>query len=358
MSRSRPRRFPTYTTIIPRNSERTAVGVQTVLHKSARVVTPESVTTLLSPGERARVDAAGEGCFVTLHRESVDEVLNDLRQRRASAVLVSVAHYASQQTPPVAKLVREFPRIPAVALLTGSEISASQALLSLGRQGVRALIDVRDAQGWRELRRLITEERAETVERMALAQLHVDLAGAPEDCLRFFDALFTAPSSVCTVRQLSRRLGVLGSTLMSRFFRASLPAPKSYLAMARLVRAARLFENPGLSVAQVSTQLEYSSPQSFSRHTSTILQCSAVAFRRQYDGASMLEYMRNTSIIPYRETLLVFHPLVVGPGWMGRDAPPSGASRALMAQRRNESRTGAQPAEMTNSPLGPRFTAR
>ena len=320
MSINKSRRFPTYTTIVPRNTERGAAAVQTVLHKSTRVVTPESVTTLLSPGERARVDAAGEGCFVTLHRESVDEVLNDLRQRRASAVLVSVSHYASQHTPPVARVVREFPRVPAVALLTGAETFAS-AVLSLGQQGVRSLVDVRDAQGWRELRRLITEERTETVERMAVAQLHLDLAGAPEDCLRFFDALFKSPATVCTVRQLSRRLGVLPSTLMSRFFRADLPAPKSYLAMARLVRAARLFENPGLSVARVSTQLEYSSPQSFSRHTSTILQCTAVAFRRRYDGASMFEHMRQAVVIPYRVALLGFHPLVVGPGWMGREAP-------------------------------------
>ncbi|MEO7360213.1 MAG: helix-turn-helix domain-containing protein, partial [Gemmatimonadaceae bacterium] len=237
----------------------------------------------------------------------------------ASAVLVSVSHYASQHTPPVARVVREFPRVPAVALLTGTESSAA-AVLSLGQQGVRALVDVRDAQGWRELRRLITEERSETIERMALAQLHRDLAGAPEDCLRFFDALFKSPASVCTVRQLSRRLGVLPSTLMSRFFRADLPAPKSYLAMARLVRAARLFENPGLSVAQVSTQLEYSSPQSFSRHTGTILQCTAVAFRRRYDGVTMFQHMRESVVIPYRTVLLDFHPLVVGPGWMGRDA--------------------------------------
>lgn len=319
MTKPKARVFPTYITVIPRPGDRARTPVQTVLHKPARLATPESVTTLLSPGERARVDAAGEGCFVTLHRENVDEVLNDLRQRRASAVLVSVAHYASQETPPVARVVREFPRVPAVALLTGAEITSSHAVLSLGQQGVRALVDVRDARGWRELRRLITEERSETVERMAVAQIHADLVGAPEDCLRFFDALFTSPSSVCTVRQLSRRLGVLPSTLMSRFFRAELPAPKSYLAMARLVRAARLFENPGFSVAQVATALEYSSPQSFSRHVSGILQCTAVAFRHQYDGARMFEHMRNTLILPHQAMLRRFNPLVVAPGWMGRE---------------------------------------
>lgn len=300
------RRFPAYTALVPRE------GLK------SRVVALESVATLLSPGERARVDAAGEGCFVTLHRESVDEVINDLRQRRASAVLVSVSHYIAQQTPPVARLVREFPRVPAVALLSGLDASSTHAVLSLGQQGVRALVDVRDASGWRELRRLITDERSESIERRAIAQLNIDLAGAPEDCLRFFDALFSCPASVTTVRQLARRLGVLPSTLMSRFFRANLPAPKQYLAMARLVRAARMFESPGLSIAQVSNQLDYSSPQSFSRHVQTLLQCTAVAFRRRFTGESMLDHMRGELVSPHRDALQHFNPLVVAPGWMGR----------------------------------------
>lgn len=316
MSTNNSRRFPGYVPVIPRAGSQ--LGSKSA-KAGTRTSAPESVTTLLSPSERARVDAAGEGCFVTLHRESVDEVLNDLRQRRASAVLVSVSHYVEQQTPPVARLVREFPRVPAVALLTGMEQSSSQAVLSLGQQGVRALVDVRDARGWRELRRLIAEERSETVERMAITRVSADLAGAPEDCLRFFDALFSSPPSVCTVRQLARRLGVLPSTLMSRFFRANLPAPKKYLAMARLVRAARLFESPGLSVAQIAVQLEYSSPQSFSRHVQTLLHCTAVAFRRRYTGEAMLEHMRAELIAPYREQLIDFNPLIVTPGWMGRE---------------------------------------
>ncbi|MEP6779661.1 MAG: helix-turn-helix domain-containing protein [Gemmatimonadaceae bacterium] len=299
-------RIPSYVRVAPRTS-------------TTQPIKPESVSTLLSAAERPRVDAAGEGCFVTLHRDSVDEVLNDLRMRRASTVLVSVAHYASQHTPPVARLVREFPRIPALALLTQTEPSSTQALLSLGQQGVRALVDVRDARGWRELRRLITEERAESIERIALLHLNTDLKDAPEDCLRFFDALFSSPPSVGTVRVFARRLGVLPSTLMSRFFRANLPAPKKYLAMARLVRSARLFENPGLSVAQVANQLEYSSPQSFSRHIQTLLQCTAVGFRHQYTGESMLQQMRDELVTPYRDQLKTFHPLVVSPGWLGRE---------------------------------------
>lgn len=111
-------------------------------------VSHEAVATFLTPLERQRVDAAGEGCYTTLHRESIDEVLTDLRTQRVSAVLVSVAKYSTQHAPGMARLVREFPRVPAVALLTANEPRTTQSLLALGQQGVRALVKV-----WPILRR-------------------------------------------------------------------------------------------------------------------------------------------------------------------------------------------------------------
>ena len=54
---------------------------------SKSVFQPMPVSTMLTPDERLRVDAAGEGLYSALHRESLDEVLADLRERRAGAVL-------------------------------------------------------------------------------------------------------------------------------------------------------------------------------------------------------------------------------------------------------------------------------
>jgi AraC-like DNA-binding protein len=143
-----------------------------------------------------------------------------------------------------------------------------------------------------------------------------DLDSAPEDCQRFFLSLFLCSTRVCTVRMLSRALDVLPSTLMSRFFRARLPAPKRYLAISRLVRAAKLFENPGLSVANVSNQLDYSSPQSFGRHIRTLIYMTAVEFREQYDGEGMLQRFRQELVTPYLVILQKFSPLSVPPGWI------------------------------------------
>ena len=99
---------------------------------------------------------------------------------------------------------------------------------------------------------------------------------------------------------------------MSRFFRAELPAPKQYLCMARLVRAARLFENPGFSVANVAYHLDYSSPQSFGRHLKAMLGVTAGEFRRRFPFEVSLERYVDLLITPYRETLRAFCPLNAG----------------------------------------------
>jgi AraC-like DNA-binding protein len=105
---------------------------------------------------------------------------------------------------------------------------------------------------------------------------------------------------------------------MSRFFRARLPAPKRYLATARLVRAARLLENTGLSVANVANHLDYSSPQSFGRHIRTMLGFTAVEFRQRYDGEGMLRRFREDLVLPHVTILRRFSPLSGPPAWLAR----------------------------------------
>jgi AraC-like DNA-binding protein len=272
---------------------------------------------MLTPAERPRVDAAGEGLYRALHRDSVEDVIRDLKERGIAAVVMSVARCEQRDgTRQLATMVREFPRVPAVALLTQLDVQTPATVLTLGRSGVRTLIDVRHPAGWRELRNVLTANQASGIQRTALTQLATDLAGAPADCWRFFEVLFRCPSHVSTVRSLAGHLDVLPSTLMSRFFRGGLPAPKTFLTMARLIRAASLFENPGLSVANVSNHLDYSSPQSFGRHVRTVLDITAVEFRQRYDGEGMLHHFRKELVIPFLGILRVFTPLTGPPGWM------------------------------------------
>ena len=297
------------------------------------------VATVLTPMERQRVDAAGEGLYRAIHRESLDDVIRDLKERRVSAVLLSVARCEQSDLARMSAMVREFPRVPAVALLTQLEASTAQRVLTLGRSGVQRLVDVRQPAGWRELRHLLVSDRGDTMQQLALERLSADLEGAPADCWRFFEVLFEMSPRVSTVRVLAGHLHVLPSTLMSRFFRASLPAPKRYLATARLVRAAHLFENPGLSVANVANHLDYSSPQSFGRHVRTMLRMTAVEFRGRYDGEGMLGRFREELILPFLGTLRLFTPLTAPPGWMPLRVPVE-APDAPASARAPTPRTG------------------
>src|SRR5688572_33016708 len=89
-----------------------------------------AVSTMLTPIERLRVDAAGEGLYRALHRDSVDDVIRDLKERGAAAVLMSVSRCTHEESSlRVASMVREFPRIPAVAILTELEAQTPQTVL-------------------------------------------------------------------------------------------------------------------------------------------------------------------------------------------------------------------------------------
>lgn len=283
-----------------------------------------AVSTILTPAERMRVDAAGEGSYRAIHRDGVAELVRDIKAKRADAVLLSVARCDGLMQPGICAMVREFPRISTVALVSHAAPDAPRAALSLGTSGITQLVDVREPMGWHELRRLLLANRGSEVQREALTQLAIDLAGAGPECWHFFEELFTAPPRVATVRALSRQLGVLPSTLMSRFFRAGLPAPKRYLALARLIRAARLFENPGFSIANVANHLDYSSPQSFGRHVRTLLQITAGDFRTRFDGAGMMRHFRETLVLPYLPELRRLRPT----GSAATTPPPAAAGGA------------------------------
>ena len=271
------------------------------------------ITTVLTPDERLRVDAAGHGLYRAWHRDSLNDALRDLREHRAAAVIVSIARCDANDLPRVARVVREFPRVPAVALLSNLSAQTAQTVLVLGRCGVRTLVDVREARGWQHLRSVLLHDQATEIHRVALARVAEDLSDAPDGCHRFFRALFEEGSETRTIQDLSGRLGVIPSTLMSRFMRASLPPPKFYLSMARLVCAARMFENPGLSVTLVANELDYSSPQAFGRHLRSLLQLTAIEFRERYDGEGMLQRFRDELILPHVQRLRTFDPLGLEP---------------------------------------------
>lgn len=154
----------------------------------------------------------------------------------------------------------------------------------------------------------------ESIETTALKTLAIDLEGVPEDCWRFFQALFASgPRSRCTATELSTTLGVLTPTLLSRFWRAGLPSPKTYLLHARLVRVAALLEDSSVPFSRAATECGAASAQALQNRLRSGLGMSGSQFRSAYTGRAMLAEFRYKLVVPYITRLLSFHPLIQGP---------------------------------------------
>src|SRR5258705_11941952 len=107
-----------------------------------------TVCTVLPPPERPRIDAAGDGCFDTLHAESLREALYVARRRRVDAMVISVHRCRGEALPGIARFVREFPAIPAVALVSRHDREATETLLRLGATGVPSAGGCPQPDGW------------------------------------------------------------------------------------------------------------------------------------------------------------------------------------------------------------------
>ncbi|MGN6392708.1 MAG: helix-turn-helix domain-containing protein [Gemmatimonadales bacterium] len=276
-----------------------------------------TVAAVLLPGERPRVDAAGNGLFAVLHRDSIPDAVRAVRERPVDAVLLSVHRCSPDQMDVLGHLVREFPTIPTVALVSQHDPGAIEMLLRLGASGVRQVVDVTSPAGWGRLRQVVGQPATRAVARIQQPILDA-IADAPPDARLFLEAMIRLAPDVPTVTALAQQLSVRPSTLMSRFARAGLPSPKNYLAAVRLLHAAFLFETAGLSVADVAYRLEYSSPQSFGRHLRAMLGLTALEFRRRFPFPLALDRFVELMMMPYREIWREFHPLAAGSWETGR----------------------------------------
>ncbi len=270
-----------------------------------------TLAAVVLPGERSRVEAAGSGWFRVLHRDSIPEVIRVVREKAVDAVLVSVHRCDRAELPALRHLVRDFPGVTTVAMVSRPDAEASARLLELGANGISQVVDVSSPAGWQQLRQAIGHPASRDAARI-LAPVLDRLAEAPDDTRLLFQVLIRMAPDTSTISQLVTRLPVRTTTLVSRFQRAGLPSPKRYLVAVRLLYVALLLERPGLSIADVVCRMEYSSPQSFGRHVRGCLGMTGSEFRRRLPFPAALERFLDVMITPYREIWRAFHPLAAG----------------------------------------------
>lgn len=267
---------------------------------------------MLLPTERPQVEAAGTGCFTVLVRDTVPEALQAVRERPVDAVLLSVHRCVPAEADTIRQLLSAFPGLPTIALVSRPDPVAAETLLRLGASGVRDVIDVTAPSGWTRLRQFLLEPASRPAARI-LGPLFEHLPDLPGDARLFLEVMVRIAPNTATVRGVARVLAIQPSTLMSRFTRAGLPSTKRYLAATRLLYAAQLLENTGLSVADVAYRLECSSPQSFARHMRSLLGISCSEFRRRFPYSNALDRFLTVMVDPYQAVWREFRPLVGAP---------------------------------------------
>lgn len=287
------------------------------------------ISTLLCTRQRMQVEAATEGRLKLLHRSTIHENYDDLRTGHADGLLISAAVVRDTDLPTLLSLTRDLPGMPVVGMVGEDGQVAAVGTLLLGRAGIAQLVDVRDRNGWTNLRDSFALDVPERPVCDALASVIRAIEVEPdgtrtrctEGCRRFFVTIF-APRAT-TGLAVAAELGVVPSTLMSRFARAGLPSPKQYMALAKLVRAAYLGEVAGLPIRAIAERLHASSPQSFGRTVRNMTGMTAAEFKRTMSGATMLDRFTASLVRPYRDILRNFDPI--------RPRPP--AARASEAGR-------------------------
>jgi AraC-like DNA-binding protein len=246
-----------------------------------------------------------------------------VRERPVDALVFSVHECGGHQLDQVDSLVRRFPEIPTVALVTRPDPAASELLLRLGASGIRHVVDVTSPTGWARLRHLLLAPVSRPAARI-MARVFGTLTDLPADTRLFLELIIRLAPSTPVARRLAGHARMRPSTLMSRFARAGLPSLKSYVAAIRLLYAAQLFESEGLSVSDVAYRLECSSPQSFGRHLRATLGVTPGEFRRRFGFERAMSRFMATLIDPFVDQWRNFHPLE--PGGHPREA--NGGSRA------------------------------
>lgn len=269
-----------------------------------------TVAAVVPAAERTRLDAAGSGCFQVVHRESIGEAVRVVRERPVDAVVVSVHECPEIHVEAVGRLVRSFPAIPTVALVSRHDPDATEMLLRLGATGVRQVVDVTSPAGWARLRALLAEPASRAAARI-LGPLLESFTELTADARLFLEAMVRLAPRTPAVRGLARHLAIHPTTLMSRFLRAELPSPKNYLMAVRLLHASQLLEGGGLSIADVAYRLEYSSPQSLCRHLRATVGISAAEYRRRFPFDQAMERFLVVMVLPHRARWAEFHPLAM-----------------------------------------------
>ncbi len=265
------------------------------------------VLTVVDVPFRCRLGLALGEVARPVHLDSLTEAVSVVGERPVRALLFGTSSLGPGSSASVRKLATKG-NCMLIAVVEGWTPDPSDTLLALGRYGIRDVVDASSREGLRKLRGLLTRPEAD-VENRVLEALRPELDCATEDMRMFVRDLVRSAPTVSSAKVLSQRVGVNPNALSSRFHRAHLPSPKTYLASIRLLYATAILEDARVSLAQVANRLHYSSPQSFTRHVREQFGLPANEFRAKYSFTALAGHTAYHLLSRHRSTLRWFAPL-------------------------------------------------
>ena len=273
-----------------------------VRHPNAPVV-----VTVLEPKLRGEVDLATYGVFATVHTSSIADAMEAVRDHTVRALLLSPQMLDDGQIPSVNRLLSGLPGVATVAVVAERAQVPSDRLLALGACGVKRMVDLKEKQGWSDLRSSLETDCSDIAVDIS-RRLGQELATMSRGTQEFFTLLVRHAADTTSVKSLAVKMELKPSTLVSRFYRPGLPSVRRYLCDMRLMFASAHMSASAVSIAAVARRLNYSSPQSFGRHVYIRYRVPAGTFRRTYPFDRMVTEYVEDLVSPYRPTFAAFNP--------------------------------------------------
>jgi AraC-like DNA-binding protein len=226
--------------------------------------------------------------FPVVHARTWDEALTAIRTRPVELAVVDPLLSGTASAQEIERLRRLFPSLP-LLLYTSLSPATASALLALGHAGIREVIIFRHDDHPSRLRELLAQEEARSTSRQLLDQVAAILAPLPSELRWVLEEVLRSPAELQTVQQVAARARVDRRTFERWFARLGLPSPRHFLAVARVLYAHRLLQDPGFTIEDVAQRLGYAQTKTLQLHARSYLGLTAGEMRITLDPAEALE---------------------------------------------------------------------
>ncbi|HUL48460.1 MAG TPA: helix-turn-helix domain-containing protein [Gemmatimonadales bacterium] len=206
------------------------------------------------------------------------EALASIRSRPVELAVVDPLLGGAPSSQEIERLRVLFPSLPLILYTTLSPETAA-VMLALGQRGIRHVVFARYDDHPVRLQEVLSSEEGKTVSQLFLEQLSDALAPLPSELRWVLEEALEAPDEVQTVGQIAERARVDRRTCERWFMRLGLPSPKHFLAVARVLYAHRLLQDPGFTVEDVAQRLGYSQVKTLQQHARAYLGLTAGEMR-------------------------------------------------------------------------------